>query len=76
MPHLELPDLPDRLPCLTLWPEWVYGIVALGKDIENRGPWLSERLRRYQGQYIGILLARTSAERRAAASPITARFVL
>lgn len=54
MPHLELPDLPDRLPCLTLWPEWVYGIIALGKDIENRGPWLSERLRRYQGQYIGI----------------------
>ena len=32
----------------------MYGIVALGKDIENRGPWLSERLRRYQGQYIGI----------------------
>ena len=51
MPHLELPD---RLPCLTIWPEWVYGIVVLGKDIENRGPWLSERLRRYQGHYIGI----------------------
>lgn len=51
MPHLELPD---RLPCLTLWPEWVYGIVALGKDIENRGPWLSELLRRYQGRYIAI----------------------
>lgn len=51
MSHIHLPD---RLPCLTLWPEWVYGIVALGKDIENRGPGLSERLRRYQGQYIGI----------------------
>ena len=61
---------------LTVRNPWPFAIRFLDKDIENRGPWLSERLRRYQGQYIGILLARTSAERRAAASPITARFVL
>lgn len=43
---------------LTLWPEWAWAMVALGKDVENR-PWqprgvlLGERIAIHAGKYVG-----------------------
>lgn len=39
-----------RLPCLTLYPEWVPAFPLLGKDIENRGWWRSH----LAGQLVGL----------------------
>lgn len=40
------------LRCITIYPEWVYAILYLGKRIENRGKaWKQQKL---IGQWIGI----------------------
>ncbi len=44
-------EFPERLPCLTLWPEWAFAIVHYGKPVENRG-WPPPKI--LEGKWIGI----------------------
>jgi hypothetical protein len=58
--------LRDKIPVITLWPEWAYAICYLGKRVENRS-WkptriLGRRIAIHAGKHIGGKPSKTAVK--------------
>lgn len=42
------------LPAVTIWPEWLFGILYFGKDIENREGWPFSILQSLVGKWLAL----------------------